>query len=56
MAPNVKGSGVHDDVVYGLAVHYYDEDDIKVNKLMILLLYFLFSALLCRFPTTLRAV
>ena len=21
------------DVVYGMAVHYYDEDDIKVNKL-----------------------
>lgn len=23
-----------DDEVYGLAVHYYDEDDIKINKLV----------------------
>lgn len=24
--------GVDDDIVYGWAVHYYDEDDIKVDK------------------------
>lgn len=29
----VKGCGMDNDVVYGMAVHYYDEDDIKVNKL-----------------------
>lgn len=27
-----KGSVFEGDVVYGLAVHYYDEDDIKVSK------------------------
>lgn len=27
-----KGSVFEDEVVYGLAVHYYDEDDIKVSK------------------------
>ncbi len=29
----VKGCHMDDDVVFGMAVHYYDEDDIKVNKL-----------------------
>lgn len=24
---------MENDVVYGMAVHYYDEDDIKINKL-----------------------
>lgn len=30
---NAKGCMMDNDVVYGMAVHYYDEDDIKVNKL-----------------------
>lgn len=29
----VKGCGMDDDEVYNMAVHYYDEDDIKVGKL-----------------------
>ena len=24
--------GMDNDIVFGMAVHYYDEDDIKVNK------------------------
>lgn len=30
---NVKCCAMDNDAVYGLAVHYYDEDDIKINKL-----------------------
>lgn len=33
VVPGVEGCGMDNDVVYGMAVHYYDEDDIKVNKL-----------------------
>lgn len=33
LASNVKGCMMENDVVYGMAVHYYDEDDIKINKL-----------------------
>lgn len=33
IASGVKGCAMDNDVVYGMAVHYYDEDDIKVNKL-----------------------
>lgn len=33
IASGVKGCMMDNDVVYGMAVHYYDEDDIKVNKL-----------------------
>ena len=29
----VKGCEMDNDTVYNLAVHYYDEDDIKVSKL-----------------------
>lgn len=29
----VKGCQMDDDEVYSVAVHYYDEDDIKVSKL-----------------------
>lgn len=29
----VKGCQIDDDEVYSMAVHYYDEDDIKVGKL-----------------------
>lgn len=32
-ASNAQGCMMDNDVVYGMAVHYYDEDDIKVNKL-----------------------
>lgn len=31
--PGAKGCMIENDEVFGLAVHYYDEDDIKVNKL-----------------------
>lgn len=31
--PGAKGCVIDNDVVYGMAVHYYDEDDIKVNKM-----------------------
>lgn len=31
--PGAKGCMIDNDTVYGMAVHYYDEDDIKVNKL-----------------------
>lgn len=33
VASGVEGCAMDNDVVYGMAVHYYDEDDIKVNKL-----------------------
>lgn len=33
VASGVEGCVMDNDVVYGMAVHYYDEDDIKVNKL-----------------------
>lgn len=33
LASNVKGCMMDNDIVYGMAVHYYDEDDIKINKL-----------------------
>ena len=33
IASGAKGCAMDNDVVYGMAVHYYDEDDIKVNKL-----------------------
>nr|DAK77777.1 MAG TPA: PcfK-like protein [Caudoviricetes sp.] len=33
VASGAKGCAMDNDVVYGMAVHYYDEDDIKVNKL-----------------------
>lgn len=29
----VKGCQMDDDEVYNMAVHYYDEDDIKISKL-----------------------
>lgn len=29
----VKGCQMDDDEVYSMAVHYYDEDDIKISKL-----------------------
>lgn len=28
----VKGCGMANDTVYSMAVHYYDEDDIKIEK------------------------
>lgn len=33
VVPGVEGCGMDNDVVYGMAVHYYDEDNIKINKL-----------------------
>lgn len=33
MAKGGNAVGVDDDTVFGWAVHYYDEDDIKINKL-----------------------
>lgn len=33
IAPSVEGCMIDNDVVFGLAVHYYDEDNIKINKL-----------------------
>ena len=32
ISSGVKGCGMDNDIVFGMAVHYYDEDDIKVNK------------------------
>ena len=32
ISSGVKGCGMDNDLVFGMAVHYYDEDDIKVNK------------------------
>ena len=32
LAKGGNAVGVDDDTVYGLAVHYYDENDIKVDK------------------------
>lgn len=33
VASNAKGCVMDNDVVYGMAVHYYDEDNIKINKM-----------------------
>ena len=32
ISSGVKGCGMDNDIVFGMAVHYYEEDDIKVNK------------------------
>ena len=32
ISSGIKGCGMDNDIVFGMAVHYYDEDDIKVNK------------------------
>ena len=32
ISSGVKGCGMDNDIVFGMAVHYYDEDDIKVSK------------------------
>ena len=33
IASGAKGCAMDNDVVYGMAVHYYDEDDIKVTTM-----------------------
>ena len=30
ISSGVKGCGMDNDIVFGMAVHYYDEDDIKL--------------------------
>lgn len=33
ISPRVKFTDMKEDIMYGMAVHYYDEDDIKIEKL-----------------------